>query len=182
YRHHFDPYNLKMMEIGQKKLFGPLVSIEGGHAFVLNNPNAWRLDKELAGGGPLMDLGIYSLQGSIYIVGEAPTHVIARDTTIKKDFFRNIEGSLEWEMHFPSGVIAKCRTSYEDRYNYLRVHAEQGTAELQPAYSYGGLKGIAPDGEMKFGEINQQARQMDDFALCVKERSEEHTSELLSRE
>lgn len=171
YRLHFDPYHLKMMEIGRKKLFGALKGIEGGHAFVLNNPNAWRLDKELAGGGPLMDLGIYSLQGSIYTTGEAPTHVLARDTTKKKDFFGEVgvEGTLEWEMHFPSGLKAVCRTSYEDRYNYLRTEMEKGKAELQPAYSYGGLKGLTPDGAMKFTGVNQQALQMDDFALCIKE-------------
>jgi predicted dehydrogenase len=31
------------------------------------------------------------------------------------------------------------------------------------------LKGKTPDGEMNFPEVNQQAAQMDDFALCIKE-------------
>lgn len=169
YRLHFDPYNLRMMEIGQKRTFGPLRKIEGGHAFVLNDPKAWRLDKQLAGGGPLMDLGIYSLQGSIYTAGELPNRIMARETTQKKDFFTSVEGSLDWEMYFPSGLTAHCQTSYEDSYNYLKAQTEQGPVELRPAYSYDGLKGFTPKGPMDFQKVNQQALQMDDFALCIKE-------------
>ena len=169
YRLHFDPYHLKMMELGQHKVYGKLNDITGGHAFVLRDPNAWRLDKKMAGGGPLMDLGIYSVQSSIYISGELPVQISARNTTKDRDFFKDIEGSLEWEMQFPSGLRVHRKTSYEERYNYIKVEAEKGIFELNPAYSYGGLKGKTPDGPLQFPEVNQQALQMDAFALAVKQ-------------
>jgi predicted dehydrogenase len=39
---------------------------------------------------------------------------------------------------------------------------------LTSAYNYGGQAGNTPDGEMNFPHINQQAKQMDDFALAIK--------------
>lgn len=169
YRLHFDPYHLKMMELGQHGVYGKLNDITGGHAFVLRDPGAWRLDKKMAGGGPLMDLGIYSVQSSIYVSGELPVQISARNTTKDKDFFKDIEGSLEWEMQFSSGLRVHRKTSYEERYNYIKVEAEKGIFELNPAYSYGGLRGKTPDGSIRFPEVNQQALQMDAFALAVKQ-------------
>ncbi len=169
YRLYFDPFHQKMMELGQHQVYGKLTQLSSGFAFFLRDPNAWRLNKELAGGGPLVDLGIYSIEGSIYTAGELPVSLTARNTTMNKDFFKQVEGSLEWEMVFPSGYTSKCHTSYEDQANYLKAEAEKGAFELSSAFSYGGIRGKTPEGPMNFVAVNQQALQMDDFALCVKQ-------------
>lgn len=169
YRLHFDPYNLRMMELGQNQVYGPVEEINAGFGFTLRNKDAWRLDKQLAGGGPLMDVGIYALQGTIYTLGELPTQVKAVETTKDKAFYDDIEGSIEWELTFPSGVKNKIKATYEGHYNYLSARAGKGEFGLSPAYSYGGLKGATPEGPMEFGKVNQQARQMDDVAKCIME-------------
>ncbi len=169
YRLYFDPFHKKMMELGQKKVFGNLTRLSSGFAFEAKNPDAWRLNKELAGGGPLVDLGIYSIQGSVYTAGELPVSIVAKDVTRNKDFFKQVEGSLEWEMTFPSGYSSRCYTSYEESENYLKAEAEKGTFELTNAFSYSGIRGKTPEGSMNFKPVNQQALQMDDFALCVKQ-------------
>jgi predicted dehydrogenase len=169
YRLYFDPFHNKMMELGQHQMYGKLTQLSSGFAFNVNNPNIWRLNKELAGGGPLVDLGIYSIEGTIYTAGELPVSITAKNITKNKDFFKQVEGSLEWEMLFPSGYSSKCYTSYEDNANYLRAEAEKGTFELSPAFSYGGIRGKTPEGSMNLIAVNQQALQMDDFALCVKQ-------------
>ena len=169
YRLYFDPFNRKMMELGQFQKFGKLLQISAGFAFNLRDPHAWRINKKLAGGGPLMDLGIYCLEGTIYTSGELPTQVTAKNTTKNKDFFKEVEGSLEWEMQFPSGLTSKCKTSYEDSYNYLNARAQEGTFRLTPAYNYGGIKGETPEGPMDLPRVNQQALQMDNFAMSIKE-------------
>lgn len=169
YRLYFDPFHNKMMELGQHKIYGNLKQISSSFAFELRDPGAWRLNKELAGGGPLVDLGIYSVEGTIYTAGELPVSLIAKDITKDKGFFKQVEGSLEWEMTFPSGYTAKCYTSYEDRENYLKAEAEKGTFELSNAFSYSGIRGRTPEGPMNLKAVNQQALQMDDFALCIKQ-------------
>jgi glucose-fructose oxidoreductase len=169
YRLYFDPFHNKMMELGQNKVYGKITQLSSGFAFHLRDPKAWRINKELAGGGPLVDLGIYSIQGSIYTAGELPVSITAKNITKNKDFFKQVEGSMEWEMQFPSGYASKCYTSYEDQTNYLKAEAEKGTFELTPAFNYGGIQGKTPEGPMNFTAVNQQALQMDDFSLCVKQ-------------
>src|SRR5699024_7815392 len=55
YRLHFEPHHQEMMRLGRNEIMGPLQQMTGAHSFPLKDPDAWRLDKELAGGGPLMD-------------------------------------------------------------------------------------------------------------------------------
>ena len=64
--------------------------------------------------------------------------------------------------------MAECKTSYAENMSLLRAEAEKGWAELSPAYSYRGIRGRTSSGEMQFEPVNQQARQMDDFALAIK--------------
>ena len=168
YRLHFDPINGYLMELGQNKIFGKM-NTEAGFGFTLKNPKKWRLQKSLSGGGPLMDLGIYALQAAIYMFGEWPTSLWAKDTTKDTDFFnkQNIEGSLEWEMTFPSGK-ALCKTSYEeDFYCYITATTEKGEIELNPSFTYGGIKGETPNGPIEIKNVNQQALQIDAFALNI---------------
>jgi len=51
----------------------------------------------------------------------------------------------------------------------MRLDARDGWFELGPAYEYRGLKGRSSRGDMSYGHVNQQARQMDDFAKCIAE-------------
>jgi predicted dehydrogenase len=82
---------------------------------------------------------------------------------------KTVEQSISWEFEMANGVVAKGECSYEDGMNYLKAEAERGTFELSPAYNYQGLRGKTSNGEMNFAQVNQQALQMDDFALSIKE-------------
>lgn len=53
-------------------------------------------------------------------------------------------------MKMPNGLIAECRTSYSESSNFLKVEAEKGWFELQPAFNYSGLKGNTSNGQMDF--------------------------------
>ncbi|NJO03371.1 MAG: Gfo/Idh/MocA family oxidoreductase [Bacteroidia bacterium] len=171
YRLHFDPYNREMMRLGQKKVYGPIQSIDAGFAFKIGNPDQWRLDKELAGGGPLMDIGIYAIQGTIYTLGQVPTAVTAEKKTFDPVKFDEVEEFIRWELEFPSGLKAPGKCSYSDNYNYVTAQAKKAKFGLSPAYSYNGLSGFVDKGQgsekFEFPVVNQQARQMDAFAQCL---------------
>lgn len=170
YRLHFEPYNQRVMELGQKKLFGPVQTISSANSFVIGNPDVWRLDQELAGGGPLMDMGIYCVQGACYTTGETPTAVTAKFGEVTRpEFFDEVEQSIDWTMHFPSGATASCTTSYNKNEGFLRGEAANGWWELRPSYAYGGLDGKTSEGNMDYPQVNQQALQMDDFAACIQQ-------------
>ena len=168
YRLHFEPHNQEAMRLGQQKVYGKVNLVEAKHG--LKEVEGWRIDKALAGGGPLMDVGIYCVQAVRYVTGMEPVAVTAQEG-FKNDHekFATVEESITWQMEFPDGVIAKCASSYSEKQNRLRAEAENGWFELHPAYPYEGVKGKTPDGEMNFPVVNQQFLQMDDFAVCIKE-------------
>jgi predicted dehydrogenase len=82
--------------------------------------------------------------------------------------FKEVEQSLTWQFQMPGGMTAEGRASYGDSMNYLRAEAEKGVFELTSAYGYSGQRGQTPAGTMNFPVVNQQARQMDAFALSIK--------------
>lgn len=169
YRLHFEPHNKEMMRLGRQEVLGPVEQMSGEHSFPLNDPDAWRLDKKLAGGGPLMDVGIYVIQASLYTMGQLPMSVMAWDETQNPDNFPEVEGTIRWDLNFPNDVVLHGESSYEDRGNNFRIEATDGWAELSPAYSYSGIQGETSEGPMDFSQVNQQALQMDDFARCIME-------------
>jgi predicted dehydrogenase len=165
YRLHFDPYHRDAMKIGQSGVYGDLTYIHADHSSA--DTQGWRLDKRLAGGGPLMDLGIYCLQAAIYTSGMLPVAITTKDFRAGNDPDNDIEKSITWEMEFPNGLVALCESSYEVTKNILHGDAAHGWFELSPAYSYNGLKGKTATGFIEFPDINQQALQMDDFAQSI---------------
>lgn len=166
YRLHFGPHNQQMKQLGQHKVYGEIKKIKADNG--MGDAEGWRLDKKLAGGGPLMDVGIYCVQGARYTSGKEPIAVTAKEGP-KADpvKFSSVEQSLSWQMEFPGGLTAECRSSYSEEMNLLRAEAESGWFELSPAYPYSGIQGKTSDGPMTLPQVNQQARQMDDFAIAV---------------
>jgi len=168
YRLHFEPYNLEMVRLGTQKVYGEIKKITAGFGFRIGDPTQWRLKKDMAGGGPMQDVGIYCVQGICYTTGLEPLAVTAQEGP-KTDMerFKEVEQSLTWQFDMPGGIQAEGRASYADNLNYLKAEAEKGVFELTSAYNYGGQRGNTPEGPMNFPRVNQQARQMDAFALSV---------------
>lgn len=170
YRLHFEPYNQELMRIGQQQVFGPIKMMEASFGFPIGDPSQWRLDKKMAGGGPLMDVGIYAVNAARYVTGEEPVEITAQKAPITDpDKFSEVEETLYWQMRFPSGATANCSTSYNAYVNRLYAAAPDGWARLQPAYSYGGLKGRTSQKALNFSDIDQFAAEIDDFARCILE-------------
>lgn len=167
YRLHYDPYHLEITRLGQQKTHGNIKNMSAGFAFNASK-GMWRLDKAMAGGGPLMDLGIYCVQAFCYVTGQNPISVTAQEgPKTDHERFATVEQSLTWQFEMPGGVKAEGYTSYADSRNMLKVEAERGTYELSPAFNYNGIRGKGPDGSFSFPSVNQQARQMDDFAQSL---------------
>jgi predicted dehydrogenase len=180
YRLRYEPYNMKAIELVQQKTYGPARVIEAVHSFNIG-PNEWRTDKKLAGGGPVMDLGIYCLNACRYLTGEEPTDVSAMTYQPKGDpRFANTEAQMVFTMKFPHGVLAYCSTSYAHHYaGRFHVMAEQAELAMNPAFSYGGLKlhirGRKGEEDIDLPQINQFAAEMDHFAECARDNKDPRT-------
>lgn len=168
YRLHFAPHHEEIMRIGQEELYGPVTEMNSGFAFTLTDPNRWRIDKQLAGGGPLMDLGIYAVQAAMYTMGELPLSVTAETPEkTKPELFDEVEETITWTLEFPGGVKATGESSYAQSYNYHHAKTSRGFCNIEPSYGYGGIEAKTHKGVMDVPNVGQQKLQMDAFADCV---------------
>lgn len=175
YRLHYEPFNKRVMELGQKELFGKITALQAhfGMDMTKEGVDVWRLRKDLAGGGPLMDLGIYCVQAVCYTVGKTPVAVTARFGEITNPaYFYDVEESIEWTMEFDTGLVANCKTSYSIKDEILHAKAEKGWWKLGPVFDYSDKKGETSEGKMDFPNIFEQAAQMDSMAQSF--RRKEH--------
>lgn len=146
--------------------------MSGSHAFRING-RPWRVNKKLAGGGPMPDVGIYVIQSACRLAGAAPIAVTATELPkTRPELFDEVEEAIRWTMEFPGGAIGEGFTSYAEGGNEFRAESEHGWFELRPAFGYGGLQARSDRGPLKIKAVNQQAAQMDDFARCVSENRE----------
>ena len=173
YRLHYEPYNMEMKRLGQEKVFGQVRLVEASLGYKTRDPNEWRLKKALSGGGPLMNVGIYCVQASRYILGEEPISVTAQFGPItNKQLFAEVEASITWQFNFPGGALANCSSTYNCGIDRLFASADEGNFELSPAISYGPFVGKTSKGELHFPEINQQMTQCDAIAKLLLENKQ----------
>jgi len=150
--------------------------VESAMGFKMGDPNQWRLKKSLAGGGAMMDVGIYAIQGARYSTGEEPVSVTAQEFKTDPVKFKEVDETIFWQMEFPGGAVSNSVTTYASSTERLFISAEKGWLELRPAFGYGPIKGRTSEGELNFPHVSHQALQMDDFALCVSENRESSVS------
>jgi predicted dehydrogenase len=141
YRCHYEPTNLKAVKLLKDDALGQVQSIESAFGFNIAS-GEWRLNKKLAGGGPLFDVGIYSLNACRYLTGEEPHDIAAYSSVIDHDGrFDEVEENVSWSMKFPSGIVASCQTTYGAAMEgYFRVHGSKGWLQVDQAFVYEGLR------------------------------------------
>ena len=174
YRLFFDPYHEELRRHARERDFGAFTKVTGGFSFVMPQ-RVWRADKKLAGGGPIMDLGVYFIQGSCMAAnGAAPVAVTAHEgPKTRPDIFLDVEETMIWTMEYAGGMVAEGVTSYRQNLNKIRADAPKGWIEIEPAFGYRGLGARTGAGALHFDPpVNHQALQMDDFAQCIREGRE----------
>lgn len=142
YRCQFQPHHVRAMHLAREKVMGEVRHIEGGFGFKIGDPTQWRLRKDLAGGGALMDVGVYALQAARYLTGEEPTMIGAQEVKTDSEKFAEVDETIQWQMKFPSGKTASLFTTYAfNGMNEFTAFADKGKFGLTNAFSYGGISG-----------------------------------------
>jgi len=175
YRLHYEPHHIEIKRLGQEKVFGKVRLIEASLGYNLSgiSPDDWHLKKEMAGGGPLMNLGVYCVQVSRYVTGEEPISVTAQFGSVTMpDLFKEVEESITWQLNFPGGAVCTSTTTSNCNIDRFFASAENGFFELSPALSYGPFKGRSSNGEFNFSTINQQAAQLDGIGKIILENKQ----------
>jgi predicted dehydrogenase len=180
YRCQYEPVNLAAIQMIKDGKLGMVQAIESANGFV-ERAGEWRLNKKMAGGGPLMDMGVYSLNACRYLTGEEPRYIEGFSSVIDLDGrFDQVEENLSFVIRFPSGIVASCSTTYGAQMNgFVRVHGAKGILHMEPAFSYEGIRlrtqirGEA-DSEIVSQENDpaQFTREADYFSNCINTNEE----------
>jgi glucose-fructose oxidoreductase len=178
YRLRYEPFNQALIAYAKDTAeAGPTRAILADAGFNIGDPKQWRLRKAMAGGGSLMDIGIYALNAARYLTGEEPAAVNAMMHSTPGDpRFAEVEENITFQLRFPSGILANCTSSYGAGFNRYRVAKPRGSAELEPALSYTGLRMRVFRGNAVEDRVLPQrdhfAAEMDHLAGCVLEGTE----------
>ena len=173
YRCRYEPNNLQAIKMAQDTAeFGPTRVILAEMGFNIGNPGQWRLKKAMAGGGSMMDIGIYALNAARYLTAEEPNEVNAMISTTPNDVrFAEVEENITFQLRFPSGILANCVSSYGTNFNKYRVCKPRGAFELDPATPYTGLRMRVFRGntveDRSLPQRDHFQLEMDHFSECV---------------
>lgn len=72
----------------------------------------WRTDPEMAGGGALMDIGVYPMNTARFVLGDDPVAVRA-STASDHEAFEDVDEHVAFQLEFPDGVTASCTASFD---------------------------------------------------------------------
>ena len=171
YRMHFEPKTLEIIRMRNDGELGKILFFQGLSGFKIGGPGQWRLNKKLSGGGALMDIGIYSVNGSRYMVGEEPIWVTAQETKNDKEMFKEgVDETIQFQLGFPGGAVASCLSTYSmNNLDKFFLNGEKGFAELQPSTGYGPIEGRTHKGKLTQPHITHQTLQMDEMASIILE-------------
>jgi predicted dehydrogenase len=171
YRMHFEPKTLEIIRQRKDGELGQILFFQGLSGFTIGDPNQWRLNKKLSGGGAMMDIGIYSINGARYMLGEEPVWVTAQE--VKTDpvkFKEGIDETITFQLGFPSGAVASCLSTYNmNNLDRFFITGKGGFAELYPATGYGPIQGRTSKGELTQPHVTHQTVQMDEMAQIILE-------------
>lgn len=145
YRARFEPFNREAIRYATEQVLGKVSSISAHKGFFIGDrlgKNSWRTSRALAGGGALVDIGVYSVQACRYIAGAEPLEVSAFiHNTPGDDRFREVEENLSFMMRFSDGILATGSASWGYALqNHYTVGAQRGSYRLAPASSNENLR------------------------------------------
>lgn len=169
YRMHFEPKTVEVIRMRKDGEFGKIMFFQGQTGFPIGDPAQWRLNKQLSGGGSMMDIGIYSVNGARYMIGEEPVWVTAQETKTNPEKFKEgVDETIQFELGFPGGAVASCLSTYNMNFlDRFFLTGNKGFAELWPATGYGPIKGKTNKGELTQPHITHQTIQMDEMAAII---------------
>jgi predicted dehydrogenase len=167
YRKYFEPASLALKKLVTSGKLGRLKIIHSAFTIFLppgGNVPRWHFDRKLAGGGSLMDVGVYCVNTVRWLTGKEPVEATAHAWTLDPARFSEVEENIAFRLKFPEGPVVQASSSFgAAQGSFLHVHGEKGWAALDPAFAY--------DEERRlFGKIGgrwfeKRFKVMDEFAL-----------------
>ncbi|WP_254528580.1 D-xylose 1-dehydrogenase Gfo6 [Natrinema gelatinilyticum] len=175
YRLQTEPTVRRTRELVREDVIGDVVQVHGGFSHPLltdSGPDTWRLDPDIAGGGALVDLGIYPLNTIRFVLDSEPTGVYA--TTRSEDSpFANVDEHVAFQLDYETDVTASCTASFDAHASSaLEFVGTEGMIDIESPFG-----GVVPQemtiesGDMRMEytgpRIDEVREEFDYFGYCV---------------
>jgi predicted dehydrogenase len=175
YRKYYEPSALYLKNLIQSGKLGKIdvINTSFSELHVAGKSIAWLLDARVAGGGPLMDLGVYCVNTSRWLVEEDPAEVSAHAWKKDAERFRDVEEGISFRMQFASGLVAQGTSTYSSAISsFVFVQGTKGWACLTPAFPFDEERCLTGKiggkwFEKKFKIVDEFAPELDAFATAI---------------
>ncbi|MBZ5591667.1 MAG: Gfo/Idh/MocA family oxidoreductase [Acidobacteriia bacterium] len=124
----------------------------------------WLFKRKLSGGGPLMDLGVYCVNTSRWLVNEDPVQATAFQWTRDRKRFKEVEEGIAFRLNFASGLVLQGTASWGSVLtSFIQVHGQKGWACLSPAFAFEDDRRLT--GKISGQWFGEEFKAIDEFAL-----------------
>jgi len=175
YRKYFEPGSVALKKLITSGKLGRLRHIFSTYTEIVDPVKArhWQLNPKLAGGGSLMDIGIYAVNTMRWLAGSSPLDATAHAWTDDPKRFACVEDSIAFRLTHPGGLVCQGSSSYSAMAaSFVQVHGDKGWAALNPAFAFeeerrlfGKIQGKWF--EKRFSVIDEFVLELDAFSDCI---------------
>jgi xylose dehydrogenase (NAD/NADP) len=139
YRMQTDPAVRRVRDLLQAGFVGSVVHVHANMSQTMlgeltGDPDQWRLDPDLSGGCALMDLGVYPLNTTRFLLDTDPVRVSGH-TRSEHEAFAAVDEHASVRLEFPGEVHALCTVSQNAQHaSRLEITGTAGQLVLDPAF------------------------------------------------
>lgn len=179
YRAHWEPHNLRAKQMFDAGELGAVWFASSDHHRPLDPSrprDQWRVKRAVAGGGSLVDIGIYALNGLQWFFDESPNAVAASMQSPPGDpRFAEVENVFTAELAFPSGRRATISSGYTADKKRIDLWGDRLVATLDPATAYQGNRLVVANAKKSEEVLTQETSaaqftgELDHFSQVVAE-------------
>ena len=169
YRMQLEPVTRRLREWIHDEELGDVVAVRG--SLDIDVPtDQWRFDKDLAGGGATMDIGIYPLNTARFVLDAEPTAVTAQTASPRGI---EVDEHVAFQLTFPGDITAHGQASFEAQSKTeFQVIGTDATVGFSPAFNVARDRTveIKKDGQTTELETNwghEVVEEFDYFASCI---------------
>ncbi|MFY9804056.1 MAG: Gfo/Idh/MocA family oxidoreductase [Candidatus Acidiferrales bacterium] len=168
YRKYYEPSTLHLKQLIQTGKLGRIDVIHTAFS-ELYSPGvsqSWLVDSKLAGGGPLMDLGVYCVNTTRWLADEDPAETSAQSWSHNTARFADVEEGVSFRLQFPSGLVVHGSSSYGAALSsFIFVQGTKGWASLAPVFPFDEVRQLT--GKIAKRSFARNFKITDEFALEI---------------
>ncbi|WP_254532663.1 D-xylose 1-dehydrogenase Gfo6 [Natrinema gelatinilyticum] len=177
YRMHTEPAIRRAKDLIDDGVIGNPIFINGNMTEpildLVPDPDQWRLDGELSGGCAVMDIGLYPLNTSRFLLDENPLQVRGTVASVHEEFDDVPDEHGAFQLDFPDHVYAVC-TASQNAYmaSHISVIGSAGRLRVEPAFYPWDDRALTVSRggttiDVDFEQIDQMEEEFEYFSHCL---------------